>query len=113
VITLEGPVRLIHRGFRCPNIDCTTRLRSYRSAAADALALPGFTFGLDVVILVGHLRLSQHHTLDEVHQLLSARLQPFALTLSRREVMYLFEAYCSLLRAAHQLKPMIRSGKRG
>jgi hypothetical protein len=102
VITLEGPVRLIHRGFRCPNSDCTTRLRSYRSAAADALALPGFTFGLDVVILVGQLRLSQHHTLDEVHQLLSARLQPFGLTLSRREVMYLFEAYCSLLRAAHQ-----------
>src|SRR2546430_16179583 len=102
VITLEGAVRLIHRGFRCPNIDCTTHLRSYRSAAADALALPGFTFGLDIVILVGHLRLSQHHTLDEVHQLLSMRLQPFALTVSRREVMYLFEASCSLLRAAHQ-----------
>jgi hypothetical protein len=54
------------------------------------------------VILVGHLRLSQHHTLDEVHQILSTRLQPFALTISRREVMYLFGAYCSLLRAAHQ-----------
>ena len=68
--------------------------------AADALALPGFTFGLDVVILVGQLRLSQHQTLDEVHQMLSMRLQPFTLTISRREVMYLFEAYCSLLRAA-------------
>jgi hypothetical protein len=102
VITLDGPVRLIHRGYRCPNTSCTTQTRCYRSAAADALALPGFTFGLDLVILVGHLRLSQHHTLDEVHQILSMRLQPFALTMSRREVMYLFEAYCSLLRAAHQ-----------
>lgn len=102
VITLDGPVRLIHRGYRCPNATCLTPTRSYRSAAADALALPGFTFGLDFVILVGHLRLSQHHTLDEVHQILSTRLQPFALTISRREVMYLFEAYCSLLRAAHQ-----------
>jgi hypothetical protein len=43
-------------------------VRSYRSAAADALALPGFTFGVDLVILVGHLRLLQHQTLDEVHQ---------------------------------------------
>ena len=102
VITLDGPVRLIHRGYRCPNPACSTQIRSYRSAAADALALPGFTFGLDLVILVGHLRLSEHHTLDEVHQILSTRLQPFALTISRREVMYLFEAYCSLLRAAHQ-----------
>jgi hypothetical protein len=113
VITLDGPVRLIHRGYRCPNPACSTQIRSYRSAAADALALPGFTFGLDLVILVGHLRLSEHRTLDEVHQILSTRLQPFRLSMSRREVMYLFEAYCGLLRAAHQLKPMIRSGKRG
>lgn len=93
VITLDGPVRLTHRGYRCPNPKCATRRRSYRSAAADALALPGFTFGLDIVILVGHLRLAQHQTLDEVHQTVLARLAPFAVTISRREVLYLFEAY--------------------
>lgn len=92
VSTLEGPVRLIHRGYRCPNIDCPSRLRSSRSAAADALALPGFTFGVDLVILVGHLRLAQHQTLDEVHQSLLERLAPFALTISRREVLSLFDA---------------------
>src|SRR6266702_1888232 len=99
VITLNGPVRLTHRGYRCPNAACETRIRSYRSAAADALALPGFTFGLDMVILVGQLRLGQHQTLDEVHQELSRRLRPFALSISRREVLYLFDAYCTLLRA--------------
>ncbi len=67
VITLNGPVRLIHRGYSCFNAARATRLRSYRSAAADALALPGFTFGVDLVIRVGHLRLCQHQTLDEVH----------------------------------------------
>ncbi len=66
-------------------------------AAADALALPGFTFGIDFVILVGHLRLSQHQTLDEAHQTLLERLAPFALTISRREVLYLFDAFCTLL----------------
>ena len=99
VITLDGPVRLTHRGYRCPNAACETRLRSYRSAAADALALPGFTFGLDIVILVGHLRLAQHQTLDEVHHTLSQRLAPFGVTISRREVLYLFDAYALLLRA--------------
>lgn len=100
VITLQGPLRLIHRSSRCPNAGCATRLRTYRSAAADALALPNFTFGLDLVILVGHLRLAAHQTLDEVHQALLERLAPFALTISRREVLYLFDAYASLLQAA-------------
>jgi hypothetical protein len=99
VITLNGPVRLTHRGYRCPNAACEARLRSYRSAAADALALPGFTFGLDIVILVGHLRLAQHQTLDEVHQTLLQRLAPLGVTISRREVLYLFDAYALLLRA--------------
>jgi hypothetical protein len=38
-----------------------------RSAQAAALALPGFTFGLDVLLLAGTLRLGEHRTLDEVH----------------------------------------------
>jgi hypothetical protein len=100
VITLQGPLRLIHRSYRCPNTACATRACTYRSAQADALALPGFTFGLDIVIFVGHLRLAKHQTLDEVHHELLERLIPFALTISRRQVLYLFDAYCSLLQAA-------------
>jgi hypothetical protein len=103
VITLDGPLQVTHCGYRCPRSDCPTHLRSYRSAAADALALPGFTFGLDVVILVGQLRLVMQHTLDQTHQALLARLAPFELTISRREVLYLFDAYCTLLRAAHEI----------
>jgi hypothetical protein len=103
VITLEGPIRVTHCGYRCPDPACPTQRRSYRSVAADALALPGFTFGLDLVILVGQLRLAQQHTLDQAHQAIQARLTPFALTISRRETLYLFEAYCTLVRAAQQI----------
>jgi hypothetical protein len=39
-------------------------------------ALPGFTYGLDIVLLVGRLRLGQHQTVDEVHQALLERLAP-------------------------------------
>jgi hypothetical protein len=103
IITLDGPIRLTHCGYRCPESACPTHKRSYRSAAADALALPGFTFGLDFVILVGQLRLAQQHSLDQAHQAIQARLAPFELTISRREVLYLFEAYCTLIRAAHEI----------
>jgi hypothetical protein len=102
VITLNGAREIIHCGYRCPNLQCPTSHRGYRSAEADAMALPGFTFGLDIIILVGHLRLAKHLTLDEVHQQLQERLRTQDLTISRREIMYLFEAYCQVLRAAHQ-----------
>jgi hypothetical protein len=103
VITLDGPIHLTHCGYRCPNAACPTQVRSYRSAAADALALPGFTFGLDIVVLSGQLRLAQQHSLDQAHQAVLARLAPFELTISRREILYLFEAYCTLVRASQEI----------
>lgn len=100
VITQDGPVRVTHCGYRCPNSGCGSPGRTYRSARADSLALPGFTFGLDWILLIGQLRLSQHLTLDQTHQVVQERLSRWRVTISRREVLYLFEAYCSLLRAA-------------
>jgi hypothetical protein len=104
VITLGGVIKLIHAGYRCPDIACGGHQRTYRSAAADALALPGFTFGLDIVLLVGRLHLGRHQTVDEVHQELLRRLEPLGVKISRREILYLFEAYCTLLRASSQAK---------
>lgn len=104
IITLQGPIYLTHCGYRCPNPGCPTLSRVYRSAVADGLALPGFTFGLDLVVLVGQLKLGHHQTLDEVHRTLLDRLAPFKLTISRREIMYLFEAYGQLLRASQHCK---------
>ena len=100
VITQTGPVRITHCGYRCPDAACPMAARTYRSATADGLALPGFTFGLEWILLIGQLRLSQHLTLDQTHQVVQARLSRWQVTISRREVLYLFEAYCSLLRAA-------------
>jgi hypothetical protein len=104
VITLGEAIKLIHAGYRCPNGQCATHGRTYRSAAADALALPGFTFGLDIVLLVGRLRLREHQTVDEIHQELLKRLEPLGVRIARREILYLFEAYCTLLRASSEAK---------
>ena len=71
IITLKQVIRLVHCGYRCPQEECPGRKVLYRSAEAEALALPGFTFGLDVVLAVGHLRLREHQTVDEIHRSLS------------------------------------------
>src|SRR5205814_509534 len=49
------------------------------------------TFGLDMVILVGKLCLGKHQTLDETHEHICERLILFGVSISRREVLYLFD----------------------
>ena len=99
MITLQEVIKLVHAGYRCPDPQCVGHRRTYRSARADALALPHFTYGLDVVLLVGRLRLVEHKTVDEIHRELLARLASLGVKIARREVLYLFDAYCTLLRA--------------
>jgi hypothetical protein len=41
---------------------------------------------------------------DEVHQALLERLAPLGVRISRREILYLFEAYCTVLRASSEVK---------
>ncbi len=102
IITLNGVIQMTPVGYRCPNAHGTDDKRVYRSIRADAQALPGFTFGMDIVALVGYLKLSQHKTVDEVHEAVNERLKNYQISMSRRNVMYLFEAYCALLKAASQ-----------
>jgi hypothetical protein len=104
VVTLAEVIKVTHVGYRCPDGQCPGYQRTYRSLAADALALPGFTYGLDIVLLVGRLHLGKHQTVDEVHEELLERLAPLGVKISRREILYLFEAYCTLLRASSEAK---------
>src|SRR2546422_3993841 len=104
VITLEEVIKLVHAGYRCPDSHCAGSQHTYRSVQADGLALPWFTYGLDIVLLVGRLRLREHQTVDEIHQELLKRLAPLGVKIARREILYLFEAYCTLLRASSEAK---------
>jgi hypothetical protein len=103
IVTLSEVIRLTHWGYRCPDVTCPGHSRLYRSTQACALALPGFTFGLDIVLLVGSLRLGRHQTVDEVHQELLSRLEPLGVGISRREILFLFETYSALVRAATEV----------
>jgi len=103
IITLQQAIRVVHCGYRCTKENCEGKDVLYRSMEADALALSGFTFGLDIVLSVGSLRLREHKTVDEIHQHLSERLVPLEQTISRREILFLFEAYTALLRAGTEV----------
>lgn len=103
IVTLQSVLRLTHYGYRCPAVDCPGHPIMHRSAQADALALPGFTFGLDVLLLAGTLRLGEHRTLDEVHWALLDQLGTLGVAISRREVAYLIETYGALLRAGSEV----------
>jgi hypothetical protein len=103
IITLKQVIRLVHCGYRCPHPDCSGRKTLYRSAEADALALAGLTFGWDIVLFVGQRRLREHQTVDEIHQSLLEQLTPLDQTISRREILFLFEAYSALLRAGTEV----------
>jgi hypothetical protein len=52
---------------------------------------------------VGQLRLGKHQTIDEVHEELLERLAKLRVRISRREIVYLLEAYCTLLRASSEV----------
>src|SRR5512135_2376195 len=104
VIALEEIIKVVHAGYRCPDAQCAGHQRTYRSIKADALALPWFTYGVDIVLLVGRLRLREHQTVDEIHQELLKRLEPLGVKIARREMLYLFEAYCTLMRASSEAK---------
>ena len=103
IVTLHRVLYLVHRGYRCPDHACSGHAVVYRSATADALALPGFTFGLDVLIRAGTLRLEKHRTLDEIHWDLLGHLAALGVSISRREVLYLLETYGALLRASSEV----------
>src|SRR6266571_949777 len=95
---------VIRRWYRPVEHQCLGHTRTYRSVEADALALPHFTYGLDMVLLVGRLRLREHQTVDEIHQEVLKRLEKLRVKIARREMLYLFEAYCTLLRASSEAK---------
>jgi Transposase, Mutator family len=93
VTTLTGVYRLTLRIRRCIRPACPWYHRAYRPEAEGAWALPHGEFGLDVLALVGHLRVAEHRSVPEIHLRLLAR----GVRLAERTVSYLLERYEELV----------------
>jgi hypothetical protein len=96
VQTLPGPLAVAARPSHCPVPTCPGFLARWRSVAARHLALPGSTYGLDVVARLGWLRQEQALTFAQVQAALSPAVQ-----ISPTQVRTLYhEAYLPLRAAS-------------
>src|SRR5690242_12836392 len=83
--TLATTVAVASRPSHCPRSDCTGSALRLRSVAARHFALPGCTYGLDVVARLGMLRHQQAQPFHAVHATLSAQVQ---ISLSEVRLLY-------------------------
>lgn len=100
ITTLQGTVRVFNQAYRCRDRElCAQPDRVYRSAYADGISLPYYTYGLDIVIYIGQQRLRQHRTIPEIHNALQ-QWEP-TVAISEREIQYLFDVYLLLSACSH------------
>jgi hypothetical protein len=96
---LSGPQHVTNLGFRCTNPGCAHLRTVYRSACAEARQVRGHSYGLDVVVRIGHLRFSEHRTRAEIWDRLR---QEHGIVICERHVQHLLEVYLALLQASGQ-----------
>jgi hypothetical protein len=95
--TLDRVLSIASRPGHCPKATCRGSRMRLLSAEAQRLALPGSTYGYDVLVRIGWLRQHQRATYSEMHADLSS-----ALSISLSHVRYLYQ-HCYLpLLACHE-----------
>lgn len=100
IASLEGTAEVYNQAYRCQEGElCPHPQRVYRSAYADGLSLPYYTYGLDVIVYIGQQRLRAHQTLPAIHRALRER-EP-AVQISERAVQDLFDVYLTLSACSH------------
>lgn len=96
---LTGVIYIAHRASECVNPECDGLGQMYPSARAQAVTLPGCTYGRDVIAQIGWWRERQHWDRQQIHQDLQKQVQ-----ISAREIDYLYNRYEVLRGCLEQLK---------
>jgi hypothetical protein len=100
IVRLEQPVKVVSHFLECGNTACTQRAVVYRPHQEDALALRGYSFGLDVVARIGELRYRDNFSLPKIRDQLQIESH---LSISLKEVALLCEVFLALVTTvAHQ-----------
>jgi hypothetical protein len=97
--TMTGRLYVTSYGYRCSNPECPEAGEVYHSKEAEALSVPGCSYGLDVIVEVGHQRFWQQRTTSEIHTALKERV-----AISERQVLNLLVHFLALLRAAQPMQ---------
>lgn len=76
----------------CPNRSCGRYNRPYHPEEG-ALVLPHYSYGLDVLALIGALRYREHQSVPPIHAQVRAR----GVSIGERNITYLLERYEELI----------------
>jgi len=80
IVRLDQHVKVVSHFLECANTACTRPAVVYRPQQEDALALRGYTFGLDVVARIGELRYRDNLSISKIREQLQAE-SPLSISL--------------------------------
>ncbi|HKE03935.1 MAG TPA: hypothetical protein VKE91_07745, partial [Blastocatellia bacterium] len=93
IVTLSGMLRLNKHVLECQTLKCTQHGVKWRPEGDGALALPHYTFGLDVVARVGELRYREQQTIEKIATALGQQ----GVSISHQEIQLLSEVFLALV----------------
>ncbi|NIV28159.1 MAG: hypothetical protein GWN58_01230 [Anaerolineae bacterium] len=93
-------MRVASQARECGNPHCEHQGQPYTSVAAQMVAVPGCTYGLDVIAQIGWSREREHLSRVQIH----SRLRQRGVQISERQVGYLYARYRALLGCAERLE---------
>jgi hypothetical protein len=106
VIRLDPHVKVVSHFLECGNMACTRPAVVYRPQQEDALALRGYSVGLDVVVRLGELRYRHNLAITRIQAQLQAESP---LSISLKEVALLGEVFLAWgTTVAHHDEELIR-----
>lgn len=101
IVRLDEQLAVTSYFLECKTPRCRLRAVVYRPEAEGLLALRGYTFGLDVVALIGELRYQSTRSIPEIH----ARLLEAGVSICDKQVVLLSEVYLALVTTAAAADP--------
>lgn len=97
---LHGAVHVASQARECGNPRCEHQGQPYTSAAAQMVALPECTYGLDVIVQIGWWRDRERVSRAQIR----SRLRQRGVQISERQVDYLYARYRALLGCTERLE---------
>src|SRR5512147_2778757 len=97
--TLDGPVELLCRLDRCPDLTCPGHFKTKSPELEITIALPKMAIGWDVLCWIGHRRCSRHWAISQIRSELQ---DAYGITLSEDSIARYIQRYQVMLAARQQ-----------
>jgi hypothetical protein len=111
IVRLDQHVNVVSHVLECGSVACSRRAVVYRPYQEDALALRGYSFGLDVVARIGELRYRDNLSITKLRGQLQRESN---LSISIKEVALLCEVFLALVTTvAHQDQELMEQLRMG